>query len=253
VALVGGPSVGKTTFLLMSIQSLINGIQGGKLMRAEIAAPRQKADIEQELAALKIGIPPVKTDRTLRHAYQLRLQQHSGESLLFYYDAAGEEFSSIERYGRHENVKHLDGLILLVDPFSLDGLRHEAARNDAALGASTTALDDVVAATIGTLHRMHRQKNQQNPIPLAVVITKADAEPVKNVLGDIRHRLPSDKRCKQALEDWGAGNSLRLLQQNFKTVRFFACSALGRVPQQGLNRPFQPYGILEPLLWVLQK
>lgn len=250
VALVGGPSVGKTTFLLMSTCSLLDGVSE-KLIRAEIAVPRQREELTHGIADLEVGIPPAKTDAALIHAYQFWLRRASREASLYYYDAPGEEFSSIERYGRHENVKHLDGLILLVDPFSLEGLSHEAIREGQELGASTTPVDDVVAAMTGTLHRMQGDRGKSS-IPLAVVITKADARPVQEILGDITRQLPTSTQCQQALIQWGAGNSLRVLQQNFKTIRYFACSALGRTPRTGDQRPFQAYGVMEPLLWILK-
>lgn len=251
VALVGGPDVGKTTFLLMSTHILLNGVTGRQI-RAEIDVPRQKKELDQELANLRVGILPAKTDFSLIRAYQFRLNRSKRETLLYYYDAAGEEFSSIDRFGRHENVKHLNGLILLVDPFSLPGLQHETAKGGVGLRASPTALDDVVAAMVGTMHRLGGSRGQLSAIPLAVVITKADAKPVQIVLGDISHKLPTSPQCNQALQQWGAGNALRVLQQNFKTIHYFACSALGRTPQPGDNKPFQAYGVLEPLLWILK-
>jgi hypothetical protein len=250
VALVGGPSVGKTNFLLMSTKRLMES-NNGKGIQAEIVVPRQEQELNQGIADLEAGIPPDKTKVTHTLAYLLRVKRGAGNTLLYYYDAAGEEFSSIKKSGRHENVKHLDGLILLVDPFCLEGLRYEAARGKKGLAASQTPFLNVVSTTIATLRSIRFNGNQSSSIPLAVVITKADAKSVQEVLGDIKRELPTSEQCEEALIKWGARNSLQLIRQNFKTIRFFACSALGRTPREGDHRPFKEHGIWEPLQWIL--
>lgn len=252
IALAGGPSVGKTAFLLVSTQKLLKGVSKNSI-HAEIPVPRQKAELGQGIDNLSIGIEPAKTNSSLIQAYQLLLQRGPRKTWLYYYDAPGEVFSSIDRYGRHENVRHLNGLLLLVDPFSLEGLKHEAAKEPGELRASITPFKNVVDTTIITVRRMHEYRKRSVTFPLAVVITKADAKSVRKELGEITQKLPSNTKCKQALIKWGAEHSLRPLEQTFKNVRYFACSSLGRSPQTGDSRPFQGYGVLEPLLWILNK
>lgn len=256
VALVGGPSVGKTNFLLMSTQRLLNGKRnltgktGNNGMKAELIVPAQIQELTRGIENLEKGIPPGKTQRAHTMAYLLRMACQSQKSLLYYYDAAGEEYSTINRAGRHENIKHLDGLILLVDPFSLEGLNNRVREEEAGLRASQTPWGDVVTSTIATLRCMPSRKRHQS-IPLAVVITKADAQSVQEMLGDIKKRLPGSEQCEKALVRWGARNSVELLRQHFDTLRFFACSALGRSPGSDNGKPFMDYGIMEPLQWIL--
>jgi hypothetical protein len=250
VALVGGPSVGKTNFLLMSTKRLMES-KNEKGIQAEIVVPGQEQELNQGIADLEAGIPPEKTKVTHTLAYLLRVKRESRKSLLYYYDAAGEEFSSIKRSGCHKNVKHLDGLIFLVDPFCLEGLKYKAAIEESGLRPSQTPLDNVVSSTIATLHRIRFNGSQRNSLPLAVVITKADAKSVQEVLGDIKRQLPTSEQCEEALIKWGARNSLQLIRQHFKTLRFFACSSLGRTPREDDYRPFKEYGIEEPLQWIL--
>jgi len=247
IALVGGPAVGKTAFLLTSTEKLL--YSNSKKVKAEIAVPRQKDDLEQEIRNLKKGIPPVKTNASVRDAYQFWLALDTKRFSLYYYDAPGEEFSSIDRYGRHENVKHLDGIILLVDPFSLKGLKHEVSKETVGLSVSTTPLEDVVASMIAAVHRM--QTNKQ--INLAIVINKADTMAVKKRLGAITPSTPTSDTCRNALIQWGEANSIRLLEQNFNNISYFACSALGRSPAPDNSDPFRPSGVIKPLLWILTR
>jgi hypothetical protein len=39
----------------------------------------------------------------------------------------------------------------------------------------------------------------------------------------------------------------------FRTVRYFACSGLGRVPDPQDVTPFRPVGVTDPLLWILDE
>jgi hypothetical protein len=43
----------------------------------------------------------------------------------------------------------------------------------------------------------------------------------------------------------------RALEQTFARARYFGCSALGRTPDPRYSSPFQPRGVVEPLLWLL--
>jgi hypothetical protein len=58
--------------------------------------------------------------------------------------------------------------------------------------------------------------------------------------------------CRKALDALGAGNVVRGLEQYFTSVRYFACSALGRIPDPKNRAPFQPAGVIEPFLWLLR-
>ena len=44
---------------------------------------------------------------------------------------------------------------------------------------------------------------------------------------------------------------VRDLYLQFRDVRFFSCTALGRMPDEDDHSPFTPSGVLEPLLWIL--
>ena len=44
---------------------------------------------------------------------------------------------------------------------------------------------------------------------------------------------------------------MKLLEDNFGEIEYFACSALGRMPDPLDHSPFEPVGVLDPLLWVL--
>ena len=47
------------------------------------------------------------------------------------------------------------------------------------------------------------------------------------------------------------GNFVRDLHLQFENVRFFSCSALGRLPDSSDHRSYEPVGVLDPFLWLL--
>jgi len=100
--------------------------------------------------------------------------------------------------------------------------------------------------------------------PIAVVITKSDALDLDHLIGhpaaqDLMRRKPAIRLeedaihllVEQFLIDNQLGNLVRDLHLQFQQVRFFSCSALGRLPDESDPRPFTPVGVLAPFLWLL--
>jgi len=93
-----------------------------------------------------------------------------------------------------------------------------------------------------------------------VVLSKADAFPERDqpflsgLCPQNGHRPDAalSARCREALARLGEGASLRALEQKFTRLRFFACTALGRMPDPRNLRPFESRGVAEPLLWLLE-
>src|SRR6185436_2702646 len=103
-----------------------------------------------------------------------------------------------------------------------------------------------------------RSPNDRCDSPAAVVLSKADALPERDhpFLADLcpvnGHRPDEARsaRCREALERLGEAASVRALEQKFTRLRYFACTALGRLPDPRDVRPFEPRGVAEPLLWL---
>ncbi len=53
------------------------------------------------------------------------------------------------------------------------------------------------------------------------------------------------------LRNYGLGNFMRDVESQFAHVKYFSCSALGRLPTQADTRSFQPIRVLDPLVWLL--
>ena len=56
---------------------------------------------------------------------------------------------------------------------------------------------------------------------------------------------------RHLLYNYGLGNFVRDVESQFTNVKYFSCSALGRLPSQTDTRSFQPIRVLDPLVWLL--
>ncbi len=264
VAIVGGPSAGKTVFLRQATRQLSERLSALPNARVYIDSQEQEQTLKQDLTQLDRGQVVSKTAGNVIQAFGLavRIPKKRVNSLLYLYDAPGEHFLTMERFGQKQVLRHLAGIVLLVDPFSLPGLSDHAHRLDAGLQPSEIPFYNIVTVLINGVNQMLvRRPIDKCDVPLAVVISKADALPWQDLpfLADLGQSQLIDldgslysAHCREALEKLGEGRSIRALEQKFSNVQYFACSALGRMPDGRNTAPFQPLGVAEPFLWLLQ-
>jgi hypothetical protein len=263
VAVVGGPSAGKTVFLRQATRALRDRLAVLPGSQVQVDAAAHERDLASDLQLLDRGQVPAKTGGDVMQALGLAMRlprPHRLRSLLYLFDAPGEHFASLERFGRKQVVQHLGGIILLVDPFALPPLVEQGRRQAAGLKPSEAPLDHVVGVLLAGVNQLLvHQPAEKCSVPLAVVLAKADALPVAEH-SYLAGLSPADGlpptaghsgQCREALVRLGGGNSVRALEQKFRTIRYFACSGLGRLPDPKDTRPFRPAGVAEPLLWLL--
>jgi len=259
VAVVGGAGAGKTVFLLQATRQLGERLAERRgALRIDAAA--QEAGYRSQMATLDRGQVVAKTAEAAQAIGLAVRMPPRRRCLLYLFDAPGEDFATMRRFGQKQVVRHLHGIVLLVDPFSLPALTVYAERSGGALQASRTPLRDVVHNLIQTVNLMLlRSPHDRCDIPAAVVLSKPDALPERDhpCLADLcpvnGHRPDEARsaRCREALERLGEAASVRALEQKFTRLRYFACTALGRLPDPRDVRPFEPRGVAEPLLWLL--
>jgi hypothetical protein len=56
---------------------------------------------------------------------------------------------------------------------------------------------------------------------------------------------------KDFLCQYSLDNFVRDLEAQLSTVKYFSCSALGRLPSQDDTSSFVPVRVLDPLIWLL--
>jgi len=255
VPVLGGPSVGKSAFLFSALGQLLDKARSRGLVPSFVET-RTGDEYLRVSQALERGDPPAKTINALPHALNVELAAASGEkTVLYLYDPAGEAFTETDGLALQKYQGFLSGVVLMVDPFAAPAVREEYRSQIgpviSGLMPSGIAAEDALGRFfIGMERNFGLAKGARMALPVAVVVSKADAFdlPQRLALGD--HRLSTSATVRDALVKWEMGDIVQQIETRCANVRYFSCSALGRIPD-GVGRAFEPQGVLQPLEWVL--
>jgi len=268
VPIVGGPAVGKSAFLYSAAQRLLDEEAGRLGLVASFAEAASEGDLARAKAALQTGRAPDKTVDTLPRAFNIRLEGRGGRRLLYLYDPAGEAFNDTTDLILHRFQGFLSGMIFLIDPFSIRAVRAEYADQlsglETALNPSRLPVTDALSRVLVTMEEhFGLAKTGRLKSPVAVVLSKLDAFDLDDRLGEpaiSRHITAAsepldrararDSVIRDQLVRWDQADLVQQLETRFTRVAYFSCTALGRMPD-ATGRPFEPQGIMEPLLWIL--
>jgi len=147
-------------------------------------------------------------------------------SLIHIYDSNGKAFYGSKSLVRHKFYNHLDGLVFIIDPFSIPNVRlkYESRLAGADIKSGLTPADDVFESLI-----MNFEKNCNVKVtgritkPIAVVFSKTGVFDLPEIF--FKHGASADERneaCRQFLRDNGEDSFLRKLEWRFANVRYFA-------------------------------
>lgn len=269
IPIVGGPAAGKTNFLVAATYELkeVYGPQRGLEVRLPTA--EAEASLARAVGILRAGRPIEKTPdaEDSAPAYTVEIKRRGGRvpSLLYLYDAAGEHYTREERALRQVYFRYVQGVIFIIDPFSIDQVRAEYRDQLAAaprtLAPSAENLESVYERMLRVMEASHGlHPGRRFPQPVAVVVTKVDAFDLERYIGlpaarelmrrEPRLRFEEDAinvLVEQYLVQKGAYNFVSSLHSQFSAVKFFSCSALGYDPASR----FKPVRTLQPLLWIM--
>lgn len=270
VPIFGGPQVGKSALLSAAISELIDQAQH-RGFASFFLHDKAAKDFERVQEQLARGRVPDKTRDPLPRAFNLELRKPGEDRrLLYLYDPAGELFTSDEHLVAQSYQAYLSGVIFLVDPFSLPELkrryRAELVDLGQTLSPSRLASEDAVGRfLLGLEQYFGLTKTGQIKKPVAVVINKIDAFGLESLVGEAaienairtagaagRKEAVQNEVLRQHLIQWGAGDLVHQLEARCPLLRYFACSSLGRMPDDS-QRPFDGRGVLPPLTWILGK
>lgn len=252
ISVIGIEGSGKTTFVTQGVRSLARRILQIPEAKVRFDSKDQEIGFKRDIGTLDRGGTLPKTSGEVIQALGLAVQVPKRlKCLLYLYDSPGEHFATMQRFGQKRVIKHLRGIILLVDPADIRGIN----------GSGVSAFSDLVAVLISGVEsqRLAFNAHDQCEVPVAVVLGKADSLPADQYPflsgltpngGAVSERERSD-RCRAALIKLGEGNSVRALDQRFANIRYFACSALGRAPDPKNKQAFRPDGVAEPFCWLL--
>lgn len=269
IPIVGGPTAGKSSFLAAAVHELVHIYGPQHNLTAHLPSPEAKAGLGRAVSALKSGQSLEKArdagDSASAYTVEIKRRGRRVSSLLYLYDAAGEYFTREERTLRQVYFRYVQGVIFIVDPFSIDQVRAEYSRQLAAaprdLAPSAENLESIyerMLRVMETSQGLHPGKRFSQPV--AVVVTKADAFDLEQHIGlpaaralmqrDPRLRLEEDAinvLVEQYLVRKGAYNFVSSLHGQFSAVKFFSCSTRGYDPDAHASTT----RTLQPLLWIM--
>jgi hypothetical protein len=194
------------------------------------------------------------------------------QSLMSFFDTAGEDFESQESVD--VNTRYLtcaDGILLLLDPLQMKGARDLAGPGTPLPGTGPLYQSPETILTRVTERLLKQNRGGKGRIdkPIAVVFTKLDAlwhtfgdgsplraTPPRTGMFDDGDSRDVHEEMRHQLRNWEGSQIDLILQNHYPRHRFFGVSALGRPPTAAndvASSGIQPYRVADPLLWLLSE
>lgn len=271
IPVIGGPSTGKSNYIFMATRQFIDDYAQPRQYTVSFPDEQDQKQYERNIEELSLGRALPKTPDIRPQAYCLSLKRPRDRvgKIIYIYDAAGEAYVVEGDTMTQGYFKYVHGLIFVIDPFSIDFYYRQREEEievlKSALRPSALRVMDAYERMLAVLESsVGLERGRRFRHPIAVVVTKSDALDLDHLIGppaaqDLMRRKPAIRLeedaihllVEQFLIDNQLGNLVRDLHLQFQQVRFFSCSALGRLPDESDPRPFTPVGVLAPFLWLL--
>jgi hypothetical protein len=239
---VFGPvSAGKTRLVYTGLRAIRDRVaaDGGAV---EFVDEDSRQTFDHAVSLLGTGGDTVKTPAgELPPAVTVRYTSGRRRALLHLFDAAGEFYADRDDNTELEFLDHAQGLVFVVDPFSLDWVRDQIGGTSAAAllakaNPATEAPEQVYHVTAKRLQDYRVQTRKQR---LAIAVVKADLLAGLPLADDL---TPGNVRAW--LERAGLDNLVLAAERDFREVRFFVVASLAGVPVDDPRSPAAPFAWL---------
>ena len=191
IALIGGSSAGKTTFkvafsyLFLDEETVKSGM--------DVSFPDKQSEDEYQHSVRYfkgLDIIPgtnrgVVTDITT-FSFALEHAKFDASRMIQIYDMPGEVFSTGEAREGWKNYRFTEGMVFLIDPFSLPTIKRECEEEIKAssMGICQTDMGKMVESLIDTLQNEKVKKVRNKfSIPVALTINKVDSPLLRKLCG----------------------------------------------------------------------
>lgn len=262
IQVIGGDSAGKTAFI-----SAFQHLYRDSIDMEKCAIHGEPKDTFDSIEAMfRNGCTePSSPSEVIPYTLVHQLGLSAGQSLVFY-DIPDEVLLS-EEYERNPlNFGFSDGIVVIIDPLSVQSVRNECGKLDAGSvsGSSQDNSESIVIHFITKFSEISgRAARKMSGIPVAVLVAKSDVKGIKDKIGPTKIKsafradparyhnsveVAADDICRQYLADIGLSNILNNLDAVFSMVRCFPISSIGHTARRG--HPFEPYGVIEPIAWI---
>jgi hypothetical protein len=240
IPVFGDISAGKTRFLYASLNSLMVTAE-----RADLAVTFPDTESQEQadfgLSIIRDGLETAKTSPNTHVALTFRLGRGQQSEFVHLFDAAGEHFRSARRPDVLRFLDDGQGLVYILDPFSIEAVSKELGGADAPAVVSARAADGDPELTYDEVaSRLRDTGVPASRGRLAVVVSKAD------LLRSAGLDLPAGSQAiAQWLRDRGVHNLVLAARRDFAEVRFYL------VASQAIS-PGDPDDPGAPLRWLLR-
>ena len=297
ISIVGDPASGKTVYFTSLIHELMKyGYRLGLSVTPKDEAPddtRRTSVIYRQMATgmfnnnkLPAKTPEASADTpSIPLIFSLSTKKagkKGGKTIyLVFYDTPGESFKHEEQVRKLvKYLKESSGIIMLIDPFSVRGLRD--------IISNVAAVDNKPTDEIKILDTLKNYASSQKSVsnnPLAITFSKIDAvvnglaaAGEDSMLGidlkrnssflqtgkfslletEMIHKtfLTSEGDDQEGLlQKWDIGNVFSEATSRFSNVKLFAVSSTGVMPKNKyqLEGEVKPYRVMDPLIWILHE
>lgn len=236
IPLFGDISAGKTRFLFASLNSVM---RTSRQVRLAVSFPDKDSRelAEFGLNVIRSGRETAKTSTNAQVGLTFRLGKGRRSELVHLFDAAGEHFRDARRPDALRFLDDSQGLVYVLDPFSIDVIRKR-------LGGTALSLAHAAAGDPELTYDEVASRLRDSGIPasaqrLAVVVSKAD------LLRSAGFDLPAGSDAiARWLSDVGVHNLVLATGREFAEVRFFLVASQEVAPD-GRDDPGAP------LRWLL--
>ena len=265
VPVVGGPSAGKTCFIHMAISDIEKNSMEKFGLGYEYD-PGTDDEYGINMSYINSGNVPAKTSDMRLRFYSFYLKPKKGiKHLLSLCDVGGEVYDDSASLGEQVAFTHTKAFIMVIDPLSIFDYRKEVEQNVdiSEYGPSEKPIDEVLSMLITTLENMCniKAKDMLNR-DVAIVFSKGDLPGLDEKIGkaaiaeyiasnpEAKYLEAQNAVCEQFLKDYDEYGFLNAVKSKFKTVQFFASSALGHTAD---GSEFVSSGVSEPIYWIVDK
>ena len=174
IPVFGDISAGKTRFLYAALNSLMQTAQRAGL---DVSFPDETSREQAEfgLNVIRSGRETAKTSTNAQVTITCRLGAGRGCELVHLFDAAGEHFRNARRPDALRFLDDSQGLVYVLDPFSVEAIRRQVAdRDPLALGLAHAAAGDPELTYDEVVSRLRDSGVPASRELLAVVVSKTD-------------------------------------------------------------------------------
>ncbi len=274
IPVVGGRSVGKTAFITAFSEDFISTVAPAKGFDIEFYNSNKqqiyneiKQDYNNGTTRMTKGSNDRNTASSVSFSFFVKHPAFSPERLVHVYDIAGEVFTDNNENEVQKQYEYCQGIVLMIDPFAIPSIRHkyegQLSPEDIA-GIGSADINEIINTFLNKLREITGlSDNKMSSVPLAIVISKIDSAGLEDDLGTVAvNKLMSeqpekftdfydtqDHLCRVFLKENNMESFLSNTCVQFKTHRFFACSAIGHSRDKG---KYNPKGVMPPMEWLFR-